>query len=1188
MKKIMQRRKRLVVIIITIAMLFTNINLKQFAIKTAASGSYVTLYFIDNTAENWVKDDNAKIKAIDNTNGHDDYWMTQIDDKIWSVRVPESAYNITFNRYSEDKTTQWNSWSAGGHDGNNAYYADGSEYGHWADYQEQELYFHSGDVLYLDISGFTAWKNDNSTLYINFTDASKEENNGNDVTLSGADKAVYNPYKVVDKVADNVYKYVVTQENEGASQLRFWRGNESTLWNCSVVLSYEEYLQGLNCVKITGWNKDGGLSYYETEDVELSLDTSAMEFVESEDGDFYFVSDKMDSLSGKLTGITKVKEITYTISDANEEVLKNGNIQPEAEWKVENIGFMLGYNLVKFIVTTEDEKLEYKYIINNTNIDNMKNLGIATDVDTDNDKLPDFYENLVKLNPNNGDTDEDGLDDFTELFLKGVSPLSSDTNEDGISDANEDSDNDGLSNLEEKDLETSLSEEDTDNDGVSDYEEVSVYQTNPLVEDTDGDGVNDGLEIKIGSDPLKQEVTFKRRITANSFEGQCTIPTISVSGLSADQVETLEINRVTQGMLADENIPGLLDCGYEFSVSGEFEEAEIKFEFDEKLLEESDFYPAIYYFNEELQLLEEVPNQEISGNCVSATVTHFSKYVLLNKTESEKAWEYELLYLENEQLYSKLDIVFVIDSSGSMSWNDSGDIRIDVTENFIDRLTENDRGAIIDFDNSAKVLSGFTSDKETLKASAKKIDDNGGTSLSAGISKAISLFKQEDYSKKDTLKYIIMLTDGDGSYSTGYTSQAAKENITICTIGLGTSVSTSVLTAMAKGTNGNYYHAKDAQQLYPIFDAIADKSDYFKDTDEDGINDYYEKAMASGQLLMGTGVSLCGMDYTKADSDGDGLADGQEIKVCKSGDKVYVKLCSNPTVKDTDEDGFQDNVDSRRLIYDTEELLIHQTRDREGIKKKAELGDNTVAPDLTFNDYSYEELVALKPFPNYVAGITPEAMMWGEMIPLFYIGGINSSSDIQKTLLDMVDTFRYGNTLNKGKVVGEKDIYDASMYIKYKNSILTSEVLNDASTKSYIEEVKNYVIDKLAENNGELNILAYTAGSKNNLIDNYANKFSKSPYPIFTEETNLALAIAIHQFQGHNITVTNYVCDGKTFSGTLQFHFYDHFGLDETDEIIYPGFCDWFVLQHYDRFEGKYVPFITTVNTSVDFNGTIN
>ena len=111
--------------ILTIIMLVTSINFHEFLAVKAETG-YITLYFIDSTAEQWVKNDNAKMKAIDNSNGHESYWMTQTSKNIWSVRVPKSAYNITFNRYSSDETTQWNSWSAGGRDENNAYYAEGS------------------------------------------------------------------------------------------------------------------------------------------------------------------------------------------------------------------------------------------------------------------------------------------------------------------------------------------------------------------------------------------------------------------------------------------------------------------------------------------------------------------------------------------------------------------------------------------------------------------------------------------------------------------------------------------------------------------------------------------------------------------------------------------------------------------------------------------------------------------------------------------------------------------------------------------------------------------------------------------------------------------------------------------------------------------------------------------------------
>lgn len=65
----------------------------------------------------------------------------------------------------------------------------------------------------------------------------------------------------------------------------------------------------------------------------------------------------------------------------------------------------------------------------------------------------------------------------------------------------------------------------------------------------------------------------------------------------------------------------------------------------------------------------------------------------------------------------------------------------------------------------------------------------------------------------------------------------------------------------------------------------------------------------------------------------------------------------------------------------------------------------------------------------------------------------------------------------------------------------------------------------------------------------------RPPYIGRSESTSLTLAI--HGFQGHNITVENYVCNGNSFSGTIKFHFYDHFGLDDDDFQTFPGFCDW-------------------------------
>ena len=124
-----------------------------------------------------------------------------------------------------------------------------------------------------------------------------------------------------------------------------------------------------------------------------------------------------------------------------------------------------------------------------------------------------------QTDPNNSDTDGDGLDDGDELNSPNpTDPNNSDTDGDNLSDGDElnslnptdpndsDSDDDGLADGQE--VETHQTDpllEDSDNDGVNDKDELEVYQTNPNARDSDNDGMIDGQEILNGTDPLNAD-----------------------------------------------------------------------------------------------------------------------------------------------------------------------------------------------------------------------------------------------------------------------------------------------------------------------------------------------------------------------------------------------------------------------------------------------------------------------------------------------------------------------------------------------------------------------------------------------------------------------------------------------------------------------------------------------------------
>lgn len=135
--------------------------------------------------------------------------------------------------------------------------------------------------------------------------------------------------------------------------------------------------------------------------------------------------------------------------------------------------------------------------------------------DTDGDGLMDGEEvNKYFTNPLNPDTDGDGLKDGEEVLNYKTDPNKADTDGDGLKDGeevlnyktdplNSDSDGDGLKDGDEVlKYKTDPNKVDTDGDGLKDGEEVLKYRTDPITVDTDGGSVGDGVEVKRGTDPL--------------------------------------------------------------------------------------------------------------------------------------------------------------------------------------------------------------------------------------------------------------------------------------------------------------------------------------------------------------------------------------------------------------------------------------------------------------------------------------------------------------------------------------------------------------------------------------------------------------------------------------------------------------------------------------------------------------
>ena len=129
------------------------------------------------------------------------------------------------------------------------------------------------------------------------------------------------------------------------------------------------------------------------------------------------------------------------------------------------------------------------------------------DADTDGDSLSDGREVLkIGSNPKKKDTDKDGLKDGQEVKRYKTDPLKKDTDGDGLKDKVEIK---GTANKAYGKCPTNPKKKDSDKDGLNDRQEIKRYGTDPCDKDTDNGGASDGKEVRAGSDPLDPRSTPK-------------------------------------------------------------------------------------------------------------------------------------------------------------------------------------------------------------------------------------------------------------------------------------------------------------------------------------------------------------------------------------------------------------------------------------------------------------------------------------------------------------------------------------------------------------------------------------------------------------------------------------------------------------------------------------------------------
>ncbi len=303
----------------------------------------------------------------------------------------------------------------------------------------------------------------------------------------------------------------------------------------------------------------------------------------------------------------------------------------------------------------------------------------------------------------------------------------------------------------------------------------------------------------------------------------------------------------------------------------------------------------------------------------------------------------------------KADFTFVIDVSGSMR-GDRIHYAREAAQRFVGAFEDDERGALVEFESSSRLIEGLTTDQDELNSSIESLSVGGATNTGAGLQDGIDELEANGWENRS--QTIILLADGGtnrGPDPVGIANEAAEKDIDISTIGLGSGIDENELRAIAGEANGEFYHVENSEDLPDTFERVAENQTgvNLEDTNGDGIPDL----VAEMDLAMPTGPpgvagELLDLDPVALDTSGDGIQDNETVDINyrvheeDNETKLTAQVthaAHHPAMVDTTGDGLTDAEqleDGWETAYtDSREDSLEVLGELEGLEDLDDLGD---------------------------------------------------------------------------------------------------------------------------------------------------------------------------------------------------------------------------------------------------------
>ena len=602
----------------------------------------------------------------------------------------------------------------------------------------------------------------------------------------------------------------------------------------------------------------------------------------SETGDTLFsVSEKINNIDGEILSFGKIESGHIKLYVEN-LVLLDQDIN-DKKFSITDINLAVGINQldVSYIIDGKEIKRTF-YIYNQTE----ENLGSLDSKDPDSDNVPNYLEEAFNTNKNSKDTDNDGLTDYEEIYMTYTDPANPKTNGE-ILDSKYDTDGDRVVNSDELKNKTNPLNPDTDGDGLDDGYEIQ-YKSNPLKMDTDEDGISDYDEVmNFATSPTNKDTI----VTGNIYNKDNVI--VTMQNVKAQDIDNVKVTKAGYAIL-NEKLDGYIMAPYkiETSISGT---PLISFNLNDMELKDG-VEPKIYEIDSNTQEYKELTTYVSNGKIYSAQVGNQNDlYMIFDKKYLSKTFNTisegassATIEVPQYTHYVMIDVpiahFFTNDSVKIYCYGEFDEEK----HKQIEKTIENKLDNLIDIE--------FVQMNPVIYEITKKIQ-------AWVIDITINNLPEED---KDLVQKIQCINPESE----------------------GTKIAEAGVVADFVGAEDleNYFFGEYTGIISTNIQREIDLKDS-KDSNNDGISDAMTELIISGQVTTKEGynpfkgLTLEQINRTD-DYDNDGLKNSEEIIVTGKDGVYEITMKSDPTKKDTDDDGIVDKKDPYPLVsFDSRYVL---------------------------------------------------------------------------------------------------------------------------------------------------------------------------------------------------------------------------------------------------------------------------